>query len=1387
MMAELTYRKDIIEPLLNGKTYEEIMIHPERNGDMTENVCITCALSKCADNILDKPYELQTGNFEDKRKPLKPLKSCKEIFEGSFHTGGDKCDIPLKDTDGNIHPISVKTGEQGSIPADTDCTFLRDRLKDEYNQPNTLPILICDDKKKIENTLGEAKGYKLGKDKEYHTEMINNDKIKDIYDIKRWISIFHKKYKGLSYDEFIEKIDSDILNNPKQYLQIRLHQEITQRKIMRLITGGRKRFVIAHKPRSGKTYLILYLLNLLIKQGTISRVLIWTSVKDTIKQFTSIIDGHYDFNELNYEVIEKSKTLSEDFKGIAFTTSQYLKCDKNGLKKEFLEMNHFDCIVVDESHWGSSTTKTISGIIHTIMQDYKSQLVFYLSATPRKTISKYRISHNCIFKWDIIDEGVMKNIEDDKSIHYPGMVDKYGQDFNNVYNDKSFSKDYSHCPIPILIQPSKKSLVGLKRLIDDYNIENNTQLGISFKSLFALDVEIEGRIKVCKDEFQLAKTPKGIKVLIYFLKMIYDEDSQDLSIIDNIYMTQKEHKSRRSTNKIPKGCLLFTSDMGNIDVFQKAFIKFIKEHELCEDCHVDYCNCKKSNKISEAYENALITCKEKNKEILLFLLNQQGGLGITYPKCDSVIMLDGSNNAEQYYQRIMRCMTESKSNEEPKKCGIIVDFNWKRQLMWINDLCKQVQIEGITHKTKQDILINLVEHNIFKINPRKHGKFGWDKQDISEYMNFISEQIQNETDEDLIWSGWSCPNTLDIRKLDKCFTFTNEIPEQLQGQGQDIPEGSKEVTTISIENEGKPDTISDDNELYEDIFTDNYINNTELFIKDRLSWVFILALSKDKENCKSFKDVIDSHIWSHPIKYNIMNSDIKDKYDNIILGILYIMNLPDTKSRIYELINMYDNTPLDSLRDKIDKTNKNKVTEEERLKNAEVHTCDELSENMLDLIPAHIWKTPHKVADLSCGKGNIIRGVFKRFYDGLIDYEPDEINRCKLIISKCIYISDIVPDNVWLTKILLCLECRLGSGQPYFDTDGDIGHGDHTLKAYYELLENNSNIGDSLKLNIKDRWGIDGFDAIIENPPYNLKNENGKTKKGKNKLYTYFMEKDLSRLVVDGYLVYVTPSGWITGLMDIYDEIIDKYNLTYINFDKVKEKYFPNIGEKICYYSICNNNIKHGTNVIDDNGTQFKYSFKTRGYSNVNPVIFTKDNIELNNKVILPRKECMIPPKFSRYNNEWKYVKDLKIDKSLIGTTLNVNCKDVSDEKYKYALSEFKSTLPIKYTNIYDEKIYKKKLIIYEQCSEIDCKYYNIPIYAGSHTYYIDIDNDKYGNLLELWFKTPLFKKIYEINKSSQNLKGPLIRCVKLPPKGLIDEIDINNIEEYQNMFYGIE
>ena len=85
----------------------------------------------------------------------------------------------------------------------------------------------------------------------------------------------------------------------------------------------------------------------------------------------------------------------------------------------------------------------------------------------------------------------------------------------------------------------------------------------------------------------------------------------------------------------------------------------------------------------------------------------------------------------------------------------------------------------------------------------------------------------------------------------------------------------------------------------------------------------------------------------------------------------------------------------------------------------------------------------------------------------------------------------------------------------------------HTQSYLGYEIENvifNSNIGNSLELDIKEKWNIEGFDAIISNPPYQEKNINGKTKQGKNKLYTKFIEKDLNRLNKDGILCYVSPS-----------------------------------------------------------------------------------------------------------------------------------------------------------------------------------------------------------------------------------------------------------------------
>jgi hypothetical protein len=169
----------------------------------------------------------------------------------------------------------------------------------------------------------------------------------------------------------------------------------------------------------------------------------------------------------------------------------------------------------------------------------------------------------------------------------------------------------------------------------------------------------------------------------------------------------------------------------------------------------------------------------------------------------------------------------------------------------------------------------------------------------------------------------------------------------------------------------------------------------------------------------------------------------------------------------------------------------------EKKMNAEISTPYDLRKDMLDKIPVNFWKLPQKIFEPCCGKCGFIIDIINKFMNGLKDFEPNEKKRYKLIVEECLYYSDINNFNIYISKLLL---------NPYNE---------------YNL---NFNEGDTLKLDIKMKWGINGFDAIIGNPPYN--DASGNKGKGHN-IWVNFVEKSLKEwLNIDGYLLFVHPSSW---------------------------------------------------------------------------------------------------------------------------------------------------------------------------------------------------------------------------------------------------------------------
>ena len=219
----------------------------------------------------------------------------------------------------------------------------------------------------------------------------------------------------------------------------------------------------------------------------------------------------------------------------------------------------------------------------------------------------------------------------------------------------------------------------------------------------------------------------------------------------------------------------------------------------------------------------------------------------------------------------------------------------------------------------------------------------------------------------------------------------------------------------------------------------------------------------------------------------------------------------------------------------------------ERKNNAEIPTAILLVEEMLDKIPTIFWETPHKVIEPSCGKGNFVMKIFEKFYNGLKKLYPDEIARCKIIITECLYYADLTTMNIFITTEIL--KCEIQSKTELEDID-------------YLF---NSSIGNTLELNILTKWNISNFDAVIGNPPYE---DIGAT--GDNKLYLEFTKFALNILNNNGYLLYITPRNILEYIL-LLDKnrkyIEDFYQINYISIE-TSNKYFKNVSSTFAYFLI---------------------------------------------------------------------------------------------------------------------------------------------------------------------------------------------------------------------------
>ena len=301
-----------------------------------------------------------------------------------------------------------------------------------------------------------------------------------------------------------------------------------------------------------------------------------------------------------------------------------------------------------------------------------------------------------------------------------------------------------------------------------------------------------------------------------------------------------------------------------------------------------------------------------------------------------------------------------------------------------------------------------------------------------------------------------------------------------------------------------------------------------------------------------------------------------------------------------------------------------KPKEIEKNQFGEVFTPMKLVNEMLDKLPVEVWSNKTLTwLDPCCGMGNFPIAVYLRLIEGLKDEITDITERKKHILEKMLYMCELNKKNV-----LICNQI--------FDINNE-----YQLNIYE---------GDSLVLDYNIEFGIDKFDIVMGNPPYN-KSKDGILKGGYGgrSLWDLFVVKSLNEWIKEnGYLVFIHPPSWRKPEHYLWN-IIGKKQLLYLKTYSKKE------GNKIfcCstlvdYYVLKNTNIYKET-IIDGQDSKI-YSINLNNWNFLPSGAF--DNI----REILGKNEVI----YSRtiYGTDKKNITKIKIEKNNLPIVHNMTKKD---------------------------------------------------------------------------------------------------------------------------------
>jgi hypothetical protein len=206
------------------------------------------------------------------------------------------------------------------------------------------------------------------------------------------------------------------------------------------------------------------------------------------------------------------------------------------------------------------------------------------------------------------------------------------------------------------------------------------------------------------------------------------------------------------------------------------------------------------------------------------------------------------------------------------------------------------------------------------------------------------------------------------------------------------------------------------------------------------------------------------------------------------------------------------------------------VADTEVKTHGEVMTPIWLVEDMLNTLPSDVWTNPNlKWLDPCSGVGTYSSIVVQRLMKGLETFEENPIKRYRHIIEEMIYVCELQPKNMFIFQCV-------------FDKDDT-----NELNTYC-----GSFLDEKFNKHMTDVWGVDKFDIVMGNPPYQSQKE-GNTKT--QPIWHLFVEKSINILSEGGYLCMIHPSGWrnVDGVFKNIQSIMKTRDFLYLEMHNMKD------------------------------------------------------------------------------------------------------------------------------------------------------------------------------------------------------------------------------------------